>query len=579
MIRPFAPISKTPPPAAFFCVALLAAACSRPSAIDELAVGICSSEVQPIAAIQGRESASPYVGESFTVRGIVTWVQPGEGVFLEELASDEDPATSNALFLAGAELAAQTQAGDLLAAAAVVAELGEGPDTLTALTGIQAVRVCESGLPLPLSDSRLPLDEAGREALEAMRLGFNHSLAVSDVYRRNQGVVGVSANRILPAPTEVARPGAEARQQAARNRDALLAIALRDEDDQAYAVGGTIVAAEGVLGKDGGRAVLLAQQPLSYLPAPQYAPRSLPADEIRVVSLNLHNYFNGNGDGTGFPASRGARSGDEFQAQRERLVAAIGYLQPHLIGVQELENDGFAPRSAAADLLLDLQQATGHSWAVIDPLGRPIGTDQITVGLFYRPDRLRPLGGAFLLDTEPFQRLSRQPLAQVFTETDGGPGFLVAVNHLKSKGSCPESGPNANKLDGQGCWNQARTEAAREVAAWVTQLADRHAGGRALIIGDLNAYRMEDPIQAIIDAGFKDLTASTGLRHEYTFVYRGEAGTLDYAFASAALRPQVRSSRVMNISAGYPPGVRLESPWLRSSDHDPVVVDLRLATP
>jgi predicted extracellular nuclease len=570
---------KTPPLAAFFCATLLVASCSRQPTLGELPAETCSGAVQAIAGIQGREAASPRVGEAVTVRGIVTRIQPGEGLFLEELASDDDPATSNAIFLDDASVANRAGTGDLLAAAGVVTELGEGPDTLTALTAIRNVRVCESGMPLPLSDTRLPLDQSDREALEAMRLGFHQSLAVTDVYRLDQGLLGISPNRILPAPTEVARPGAEARRQAARNRNALLQIALSEQDSHPYAVGGTVMTLEGVMGNDGSRARLLAEQPLTYLPVQQYPPPPVPEDEIRVVSLNLHNYFNGDGAGGGFPAPRGARTVDGFEAQRERLVAAMGYLQPHLLGVQELENDGFGPRSAAANLLADLQQATGHPWAAIDPLDGPIGSDQITVGLFYRPDRLRPLGEAHVLDSELFQRLNRQPLAQVFAGTDGGHGFLVAVNHLKSKGSCPETGPNANKLDGQGCWNQTRTEAARQMAAWVTRLADLHAGGRALIIGDLNAYRLEDPIQTIIEVGFKDLTASTGLRHEYTFVYRGEAGTLDYAFASAALRPLVRNSRVLNINAAYPPGVPPESPWLRSSDHDPVLVDLRLAAP
>jgi len=124
VIRLLAQISRTPPPAAFFCIALLAASCSRPSAIDELPVASCSSQVQPIAAIQGQGSSSPRVGESVTVRGIVTWIQPGEGVFLEELASDEDPATSNALFLAGADVADQAQAGVFASLARFVTSRG-----------------------------------------------------------------------------------------------------------------------------------------------------------------------------------------------------------------------------------------------------------------------------------------------------------------------------------------------------------------------------------------------------------------------------------------------------------------------
>jgi hypothetical protein len=92
----------------------------------------------------------------------------------------------------------------------------------------------------------------------------------------------------------------------------------------------------------------------------------------------------------------------------------------------------------------------------------------------------------------------------------------------------------------------------------------------------MNAYRMEDPITALIEAGLKDLTAPSGPRPHFSFIYRGEAGTLDYAFASEALRPFVQSAQVINVNSTWPPGVELPFPWLGTSDHDPVVVDLRL---
>ena len=92
----------------------------------------------------------------------------------------------------------------------------------------------------------------------------------------------------------------------------------------------------------------------------------------------------------------------------------------------------------------------------------------------------------------------------------------------------------------------------------------------------MNSYRKEDPITVMLDAGFKDLTSPSGPHPSYSYVYRGEAGTLDYAFASRELISYVRSARVLNINSPWPPGMELPLPWLRSSDHDPVIVDLRL---
>ncbi len=244
----------------------------------------------------------------------------------------------------------------------------------------------------------------------------------------------------------------------------------------------------------------------------------------------------------------------------------------------ELENDGFGPRSAARDFTRDLESATGRTWAVASPDDRPVGSDQVTVGIFYRPDLLQPKGPAALLATPPFNEFSRVPVAQWLEHTDTGVNFLVVVNHFKSKGSCPEdaSDPDADQGDGQGCWNLTRVESAERLTAWVRDLVNESESGNVLILGDMNAYRMEDPVRALVEAGFKDLTAPREGQFGYSFVFRGQAGTLDYAFASAELAGRVRDARALNVNAAYQRGVNLDIPWLGASDHDPVVVDLRL---
>ena len=113
------------------------------------------------------------------------------------------------------------------------------------------------------------------------------------------------------------------------------------------------------------------------------------------------------------------------------------------------------------------------------------------------------------------------------------------------------------------------------MARWTQTLADQVSDGKALILGDMNAYRMEDPISTIIDSGFKDLKASSALRPEFSYMYRGVAGTLDYAFSSSRLRPHVSGAMILNFNSPFSRGMDLPLPWLMSSDHDPVLVDLR----
>ena len=108
----------------------------------------------------------------------------------------------------------------------------------------------------------------------------------------------------------------------------------------------------------------------------------------------------------------------------------------------ELENDGFGSRSAASDFIDDLEAASGETWDVVNPNNRPLGNDEITVGLFYQPDVLQRAGNAMQLSKPPFNERSRVPLAQWFVHKASAEPFLVVVNHFKSKGSCPEGGPD-----------------------------------------------------------------------------------------------------------------------------------------
>jgi hypothetical protein len=290
--------------------------------------------------------------------------------------------------------------------------------------------------------------------------------------------------------------------------------------------------------------------------------------------MNLHNYFNGDGKGQGFPTPRGAGTIDEFHHQRDRIGAAIAVLDPHVLAVMELENDGFEEDSAAQDFIRLANRASRNSWAVARPVDDNTGADKITVGIFYRSDRLKALDAAQTLTGPEFER-SRQPQAQLFQRLPDGETILIVINHLKSKGSCPESGVDARQNDGQGCWNAMRRAAAEKMTQWARSVAASYGTDNILILGDMNAYRNEDPIGAIRNAGFTELMESKPLP-THSFVYFGQHGTLDYAFSSRALLDQVEQAYIWHVNAAFPVDMELPQPWLGFSDHDPVIVELSL---
>ena len=565
----------TPLIAAFFC-GLLLVGCIKDPSDSGTAAANCAIETTPISNVQGTRAESPMLGQEVVVQGIVTLIETAQGIYIEEPESDNDSSTSNAIYIQSERLPTGLASGALVSAQGTVSEIGKGRYSLTAITDVSEISLCADSQDLPLSIVSLPLNGKGRESVEAMRIHIDQALTVSDVYRFNQGKFTLSGNGFQFVPTEIMSPGPDTNKHIAQNRaSALPALLADDETGIEMLVGGsTLAQVTGVLTHDG-RDLRLSIQDTSTVSNVRHSkPPSAASGTLRIVGMNLHNYFNGDGKGNDYPTPRGAKTFAEFQAQRSRIGAAIGVLDPQVLAVMELENDGFDADSAAQNFIQLANNATGGQWSVARLADDNTGTDAITVGLFYRADQLKPVGVAQTLTGPEFER-SRQPHAQVFQSLDNGEQALLVINHLKSKGSCPKSGSDANQKDGQGCWNPIRTASAQKMTAWSKRLATSADTANILILGDMNAYRNEDPISAIREAGFTELMDDRQ-GTTYSFVFFGQRGTLDYAFASDALRDKVESAFIWHVNAAMPPNMDLPQPWLSFSDHDPVVVDVRL---
>ena len=564
---------RTPLYAAFFCAVLNSCTATKPAPDTDLVQ--CPDRTLPIASVQGAGGQSPIQGQQVTVQGLVTLIQDDKGLYVEEPASDMDSHTSNAIFIQTGNLPGGIEPGVLIAVSGTVTEVGDERDPLTSLTEIAELLVCSSTQTLPLTDVSLPLDGPGRESIEGMRIRITDTLVVTDVYQFEQGKFTLSANGFQYVPTELMKPGAATVDLLEENRANALRVLLPESMGYpAVMVSGTSTdQVMGVLAHDDRGKRLRLQSIPSFSDSDYGAPATAPPDSLRVVGMNLHNYFNGDGKGQGFPTPRGAETIGEFQQQRDRIGAAIGSLDPHVLAVMELENDGFGPYSAAQDFIQLAEKAGQKTWAVTRPAEDNTGTDMITVGIFYRTDQLKAIGPAQTLSGGVFKR-SRQPQAQLFQRLPDGETILIVINHLKSKGSCPESGMDANQNDGQGCWNAIRRISAEKMSHWAKELAASAGTDNILILGDMNAYRNEDPIAAIRSAGFTELMETNQLP-VYSFAYAGQHGSLDYAFASDALIEQVQRAYIWHVNAAFPSHMALPQPWLRFSDHDPVVVEFR----
>ena len=121
--------------------------------------------------------------------------------------------------------------------------------------------------------------------------------------------------------------------------------------------------------------------------------------------MNLLNFFNTFGIGAckggtigAATDCRGADDAGEFARQWPKTVAAILSLNADIIGVNEIENDGYGPSSAIQFLVDRLNDATAPgTYAFIDvdaATGQvdALGTDAIKVGMLYKPASVTPSG-------------------------------------------------------------------------------------------------------------------------------------------------------------------------------------------
>lgn len=572
-----------------------------------------------IGQLQGEGAIDAWAGREVVVEGVVTAVLDPEaegepaatetgGFFLQD-RGDGDPATSDALFVlddGGPPVGTRVRVRGTPLMLRNDAGLRR-----TALQPAGVAPLGKAALPSAVAIAAPPADWA---RYASMRVRIVAPLTVAGTHRAlEHGELMVNFGERLRAPTEAAAPGAAAQAVAADNTARLLRL---DDGREAAPAAGPWFLPRGLprtgsrLGPVEGIADPRARG-VYLLPtrAPKVRPAARPrapsvGGDLRVVAFNLENLFNGDGRGGGFPTPRGARTVADYRAQLGRHLATIRALKPDVLALMELENDGYGPESSIAALVEAMRAAgLGDDWRFVDAGAGP-GTDQIRVALLYRSRRVETVGAAATLGGAPFDRLSRVPLAQSFRALGGArpgaaqagpaftsPVFTIAVNHFKSKGCGTPSGADADQGDGQGCWNAARTESARRLSAWLRGDPTGSGSDLAMIVGDLNAYGMEDPIQTLIADGWRDAYAGRGPA-PYSYVFDGQTGRLDHALLSPSLAQRLAGAAKWHSNADEPERAeaapdsngesaparrtpRAAAPW-RSSDHDPLLLGFRL---
>lgn len=571
----------------------------------------CGAPATKIHNIQGEGLSSPLSGSVHSIEGIVVGDFQGSeqlnGFFVQEEDVDNDtkPLTSEGIFVFDSASNTVVNPGDLVRITGTVSEYFD----MTQITATR-VQICATGQNVTATELTLPLDTLGElEALEGMSVTISQDLTVSENYNLGRfGELILSANGRMMIPTQVALPGDEARSLAASNR--LRRIVLDDGSNRQnpavipypapeLSAFNTVRAGDTVTNLRGVLHYSFNEYRIQPTITPVFVANNLRTStpdlpdigSLKIASFNVLNYFNGDGLGGGFPTSRGANSLLEFERQREKIISALMAMDADVVGLIEIENDGYGELSAIQDLVNGLRDS-GLDYAVVNPGVDKIGSDEIAVGFIYKPSTVELVNTAVILDRAVDARFidtkNRPVLAQTFREISTRAALTVAVAHLKSKGSDCNDVNDPDTADGQGNCNLTRTSAAQALTEWLTTDPTQSLQSKSLIIGDLNSYAKEDPIRVIEAAGYVNLLQDKIGDQAYSYVFSGESGYLDHALTNAELYGFVSGVTEWHINADEPRALDYNMEFktpeqvislygaesYRSSDHDPLLIEL-----
>ncbi len=565
-----------------------------------------------IAEIQGSGHFSPFTGLKVeNVHGIVTVVRAA-GFYMQSVHPDDDPATSEGIYVY-TRLIPSVRPGDEVLVSAEVVEWV--PDaiypaslTVTQLSYPQVENLARrQPLPAPVViglDGRMPPSRLIASPSHLSEEIFDPEVYGLDFYESLEGMLVQVNNAVVVGATNpykeiVILPD---RGDWAGIRTPNGGIVIREDDfnperiilDDGLRALPFVQVGDfsnqpiiGVIDYAFGNYRLVTVENVAFLPGGLQPTASLAPTApgfLRVGSYNIENL-------TALHATRI----EELADQIVNLFAS-----PDIIGLQEvMDNDGIAGDfTAAADqtyegIINAIAEKGGppYGYLNIDPLpnqdgGVPDGN--IRVGYLYRldtgltlleaphgdadtavevwqenglpvishnPGRVEPNHDAFVN--------SRKPLAAGFVYL-GEPLFVVNNHFISKQGDTPLFGavqpPSLNS-------ETKRLEQSKVVYEFVEKILTLNPHSHVIVLGDLNDFYFSAPLQTLKGDILINLVETMPFEDRYSYNYQGNSQVLDHILVSQSLAGRVESFEFMRINS--------EFDYLRQfSDHDPVFVTL-----
>lgn len=538
-------------------------------------------EAVPIWALQGSGAISPYVGENVVTEGVITGVFPElSGFFVQSAVPDRNIATSDGIFVTTVD-GPDTPfdrfgftPGDPVRLSGQVRELSD--QTVFMLESLDTESVVIDPFtsdPISISPTELhpPSDPAESaayfEAREGMLVAISETAqAVSPigpygeyavVLADDQAAIGGDGRvtkDIDPTGSIIfVNDGSTVRHESGET----LPYAVSTGDllsnivgPLAYSFGNYKIEPLNVPEISGGQADLP-----EIVPPAGYEEE---ASHLSIATFNVENLFD---PFDPHPSNPPIPSLDEYERRLTKLADAVAKMDyPDIIALQEVENIG-----VLEDLVALPQMRITYQPVLLE------GDDSRGIDNGY----LVKEGVEIISVTQqpvPDGSLSRHPLIlEVSIPLLDGMLELILINNHFSSMSGGEASTEPRRLS-QASW----------VAGLAEEILNERPDANVVVLGDLNSFYESAPMDALRTVGLNhvyEFNEAQGDPRPYTYIFEGESETLDHILLSPDLFGDVIAVEALHINADFPLPQPTDSTARRISDHDPLVVTLKMEVP
>jgi predicted extracellular nuclease len=550
--------------------------------------------LREIWEIQGPGLASPYVGQRVrTERNVVTAVAPN-GFFIQmpDARADADAETSNGVFVFTSS-APTVSVGEEVTVTGTVAEFFD----LTEITSPTVTRTA-TGVALPATvdfDASTPSPDRPQPATEL---------------ERYEGMLVRVVGATVTGPTDgfgdfsIVAGSARTFREPGILFPGLTGLPVWDGNPEVFEVDPDALGLPMVAAPAGAR--VDAEGPLSFafgdyqiFPTslqvtgePEVVPvRARAAGEFTVGSQNFLRLFDLVDDPNRPPSNEPVPTDQEYARQLGKLSlqvrVALG--APDVVAVQEVETLQ-ALQDAAAKIQAD-DPSLAYTAYLVE--GNDIGgiDSGFLVRSTVRVDEIEQLGkdDVFEFPGAPDAPLNdRPPLLLRGAYVGNGAPFPIAVMVVHQRSLSGIEGNDGPRI-------RAKRHAQAVRLAGFVQSLQAEPGTRLVVIGDFNAFEftdgfvdvmgqvtgLPDPRGALLPVdesarpspALSNQTFNMPEGERYSFVFDGNAQSLDHAVTSSTLDPWVRGAQHPRGNADTPASYALvPGTALRSSDHDGTVL-------